>query len=254
MLRTFADYTPVDVVSPLDGEVITIYNVSAAAQSRVANLQSSSDSARRWNTSFEAGFNARLPGGAAMFGGIAVDRTLQVQCDITDDPNRLNFCDQTENPMPFNTQFKIAGSMPLKWRLDLGASFQTYKYFYGAAANPPAGAVWQITRTTRYPADCIGPCTPGALVNPNQTVATFNVPLAVPGTTPSDRINQLDVTVGRWFQFKSLSAKPEISFFNSLNNRAALNVRSQNYLTSSYLQPSEVLQPALVRIGLQVKW
>jgi len=254
MLRTFADYTPVDVVSPLDGEVITIYNVSAAAQSRVANLQSSSDSARRWNTSFEAGFNARLPGGAAMFGGIAVDRTLQVQCDITDDPNRLNFCDQTENPMPFNTQFKIAGSMPLKWRLDLGASFQTYKYFYGAAANPPAGAVWQITRTTRYPADCIGPCTPGALVNPNQTVATFNVPLAVPGTTPSDRINQLDVTVGRWFQFKSLSAKPEISFFNSLNNRAALNVRSQNYLTSSYLQPSEVLQPALVRIGMQVKW
>jgi hypothetical protein len=254
MLRTFADYTPVDVVSPLDGEVITIYNVSAAAQSRVANLQSSSDSARRWNTSFEAGFNARLPGGAAMFGGIAVDRTLQVQCDITDDPNRLNFCDQTEDPMPFNTQFKIAGSVPLKWRLDLGASFQTYKYFYGAAANPPTGAVWQITRTTRYPADCIGPCTPGALVNPNQTVATFNVPLAVPGTTPSDRINQLDVTVGRWFQFKSLSAKPEISFFNSLNNRAALNVRSQNYLTSSYLQPSEVLQPALVRIGLQVKW
>ena len=46
------------------------------------------------------------------------------------------------------------------------------------------GAVWQITRTTRYPADCIGPCTPGGLVNPNQTVATFNVPLAVPGTTP----------------------------------------------------------------------
>jgi Carboxypeptidase regulatory-like domain/TonB-dependent Receptor Plug Domain len=254
MLRTFADYTPVDVVSPLDGEVITIYNVSAAAQSRVANLQTSSDSAKRWNTSFEAGFNARLPGGAAMFGGITVDRTLQVHCDITDDPNRLNFCDQTEDPMPFNTQFKIAGSVPLKWRLDLGASFQTYKYFYGAAANPPAGAVWQITRTTRYPADCIGPCTPGGLVNPNQTVATFNVPLAVPGTTPSDRINQLDVTVGRWFQFKSLSAKPEISFFNSLNNRAALNVRSQNYLTSSYLQPSEVLQPALVRIGLQVKW
>ncbi len=31
-------------------------------------------------------------------------------------------------------------------------------------------------------------------------------------------------------------------------------VRSQNYLTSSYLQPSEVLQPALVRIGMQVKW
>ena len=39
-----------------------------------------------------------------------------------------------------------------------------------------------------------------------------------------------------------------------LNNRAMLTVRSQNYLTSSYLQPSSVLQPRLVRIGVQVNW
>ena len=243
-----------DVVSPLDGQVITIYNVSTAAQSRVANLQTSSDTAKRWNNSFEVGFNLRLRGGASVFGGMAVDRTLQIQCDITDDPNRLNFCDQTQDPIPFNTQFKFAGSMPLPWSLEAGASFQTYKYCSGAAANPPAGAVWQITRTTRYPADCPGPCTPGALVNPNQTVATFNVPLAVPGTTPGDRINQLDLTLGRWVRYRSVSVKPEIALFNGLNNRAALNVRSQNFLTSSYLQPSEVLQPRLVRIGMQVKW
>ena len=48
--------------------------------------------------------------------------------------------------------------------------------------------------------------------------------------------------------------KPEFSLFNALNNRAMLTVRSQNYLTSSYLQPSTVLQPRLVRIGLQVNW
>jgi hypothetical protein len=248
MLRTFADYTPVDVASPLDGRVITIYNVSAAAQSRVANLQTSSDTAERWNKTVEFGFNARFSGGASVFGGVSVDRTLQVQCDITDDPNRLNFCDQTEDPVPFNTQFKFAGSMPLPWELEAGASFQTYKYLYAA------GAVWQITRTTRYPADCKGPCAAGALVNPNQTVATFNVPLTTPGTTPSDRINQLDVTVGRWVRYRSVSLKPEMAIFNTLNNRATLNVRSQNFLTSSYLQPSEVLQPRIVRFGLQVKW
>ena len=91
-------------------------------------------------------------------------------------------------------------------------------------------------------------------MNPNQTVAQFNVPLNTPGTVPSDRINQLDITVGRWVKMRSVSVKPEVSLFNSLNNRAALAVRSQNYLTSSYLQPSSVLQPRLVRIGLQVKW
>jgi hypothetical protein len=210
-----------------------------------------------WNHDFEFGVNARLPYGAAIFGGTATDKTVATQCDITDDPNRLNFCDQTKSGIRFNTQFKVAGSTPLRWGLQLGASFQSYKYLFGAGAPTTTfagGAVWQITRTTRYPADCKGPCTPGGLVNPNQTVATLNVPLISPGVTPSDRINQLDVTLAKSVKVQSVTLKPEIALFNATNNRAMLTVRSQNYLTSSYLQPSSVLQPRLVRIGIQVKW
>jgi hypothetical protein len=257
LLQTFADYTPVDVASPLDGHVVTVYNVSAAKQSAVRNLQTSSDTAKMWNHSLELGFNARLPHGAAVFGGTSTDRTLVTQCDITDNPNRLNYCDQTQSGIPFNTQFKVAGSTPLPWGLQGGASFQSYKYLFGIGAPSltfAGSTIWQITRTTRYPADCKGPCTPGGLVNPNQTVATLNVPLLPQGTQTSGRINQLDFTVGRWLKYKSLSVKPEFALFNALNSRATLNVRSQNFLTSSYFQPSEVLQPRIARIGLQVKW
>ena len=151
----------------------------------------------------------------------------------------------------------IAGSIPLPLKLEAGASFQTYRYLFGTgvpSATFVGSTVWQITRTTRYAADCKGPCVPGGLVNPNQTVATLNVPLEAQGTTPSGRIQQLDVTIGRWVRFRSISLKPELSLFNVLNNRAMLNVRSQNYLTSSFLQPSEVLQPRIIRIGAQVKW
>ena len=91
-------------------------------------------------------------------------------------------------------------------------------------------------------------------MNPNQTAATVNVPLIAPGITPSDRINQLDFTVARSVKVGTVRVKPEFSLFNALNNRAMLTVRSQNYLTSSYLQPSSVLQPMLVRIGVQVNW
>ena len=177
--RRFADYTPVQVASPLDGSVVTIYNVSAAKQSAVQNLQTSSDTAKLWNTDFEFGFNARLPRGASVFGGTATDRTIATQCDITDDPNRLNYCDQTKSGIPLNTQFKIAGSSPLPWGIQVGASFQTYEYLFGSGAPTTTftgGGVWQITRTTQYPADCMGPCTPGGLVNPNQTVATVERP------------------------------------------------------------------------------
>jgi hypothetical protein len=53
LLQTPADYTPVQVASPLDGSVVTIYNVSTAKQSAVRNLQTSSDTAKMWNTDFE---------------------------------------------------------------------------------------------------------------------------------------------------------------------------------------------------------
>ncbi|HUR32553.1 MAG TPA: TonB-dependent receptor [Vicinamibacterales bacterium] len=257
LLQTFNDYAPVQIASPLDGSVITVYNVSAAKQSAVLNLQTSSDTARMANNSFEVGFSSRLKGGASMFGGVTTERTLVTQCDVSDNPNRLIYCDQTKNGIPFNTQFKIAGSVPLPWKLEAGASFQTYRYLFGTGVPSltfAGSTVWQITRTTRYPADCKGPCTPGGLVNPNQTAATLNVPLQPQGTTPSGRIQQLDVNVGRWIKFRSVSVKPELSLFNGLNNRATLNVRSQLFLTSAYLQPSEVLQPRILRIGLQVKW
>ena len=257
LLQTFGDYTPVQVASPLDGSVVTVYNVSAAKQASVRNLQTSSDTAKMWNHSFEVGFNARLPHSASVFGGVSTDRTLAVQCDVTDNPNRLLYCDQTKSGIPFNTQFKIAGSFPLPWSLQGGASFQTYKYLFGTGApllTFAGSTVWQITRTTRYDTDCKGPCTPGGLVNPNQTAATLNVPLEPQGTQPSGRINQLDLTVGRWVTFGAVRFKPEVSLFNALNNRATLTFRSQNYLTPAFLQPSEVLQPRLVRIGVQVNW
>jgi hypothetical protein len=85
-------------------------------------------------------------------------------------------------------------------------------------------------------------------------VASLSVPLVPPGTEFSDRIKQLDLTVGKWVTFGRLRMQPGISLFNALNNHAAYAVRSMNYLTSSYLQPSIVLQPRLLRLEMQVKW
>jgi hypothetical protein len=91
-------------------------------------------------------------------------------------------------------------------------------------------------------------------VNPGMTVSTMNVPLVKPGTELSDRINMLDLNIGRWFTVHHVRIQPEIAIFNALNNLAVYGVRSQNYLTSSYMQPSTLLQPRITRIGMQVKW
>jgi len=255
VLQSFNDYTPVSIVSPLDGSIVTMYNVSAAARTRVQNLEHTAVNDTRSNKAFETGFSARLPGGINVFGGLATEHTLQRGCDSTDDPNRLLYCDDYTDAgvVPWLTQLKLSGTIPLKYNIQVGVGYQTYKRFL-STATPPIGTQWSITPTTRYAANCLGPCTPGALVNPGMTVSTMNVPLVKPGVELSDRINMLDLNIGRWFTVRHVRIQPEVAIFNALNNLAVYGVRSQNYLTSSYMQPSTLLQPRITRIGMQVKW
>ena len=80
------------------------------------------------------------------------------------------------------------------------------------------------------------------------------IALDTPGTTQLDRLNQLDINLAKAIKTGGITLKPEISLFNALDNHAVFTVRSMNYLTSSYLQPSNVLQPRLLRLEVQVKW
>jgi len=216
--------------------------------------------------SLEFGLNARLPHGATVFAGTATERTLVRACDEVSNPNNLLYCDQSQNHLPWLTSFKTGGTIRVALGLQVSGVFQTYRYTLGSAAlsgsytnsattNPVGtGPAWLITPATRYPANCLGACTPGALVDPGLAVASLSVPLAAPGTVFSDRINQLDLTVGRWFNYGRLRFQPEASVFNAFNQSAVIAVRSLNYLTSSYLQPSSILSARVLRLGVQVKW
>lgn len=248
-LQTFADYTPVQVASPIDGSVVTVYNVSAAANTRVLNLETNATDRQQWNDAFEFAFNARLPHASTLFGGISTDRTLYIRCDDPSNPNNQNYCDQTKAPIPWLTQIKLAGSTRLPGDLRVGASFQFYQRILSTA-----GATWLVTRTTRYPADCKGPCRPGELVIPNLTPAQFSVPLEAPAIRTSDWIKQLDINVGKTVTVGKVRLLPGVALFNSLNNLAVYAVRSLNYGTSSFMQPSTTLIPRVMRIGMDVKW
>ena len=249
ILHSFADYTPVQIASPMDGSIVTMYNVSAAKQNLVYNVLSPRPDRSRWNNSFDVGFNARLARGARIFGGLLVHRTLEVFCDIEDNPNLLLYCDQSANDIPWLNQFKVAGTVPLPAGFVVSAALQSYSRYLSAG-----GTVWQITPTTRYAADCLGPCRPGQLVNPGMTVSSMNVPLEAPSMLLSERINQLDVSIGKTLRFARLRVRPEAAIFNALNNLAVYGVRSLNFGTSAYMVPSNVVPPRLFRLGVQVDW
>src|SRR5262249_27357574 len=95
--QSFSDYSPFTLASPVDGQPIAWYNVSAAKVSAVQNLMTTDPRGARWNNALEFGFSARLPRGATLFGGLASDKTILRQCDGFTNPQLLLYCDQTGN-------------------------------------------------------------------------------------------------------------------------------------------------------------
>jgi hypothetical protein len=270
ILQTFADYTPQDVVSPLDGNVITIYNVSSAKRQQVQYLDTNAPNRKQWYNGFEFTFSARLPRGGTLFGGTTTERTLAVMCDEPWNPNNLLYCDQRNSGIQLRTSFKLAGTYSLPWGLQFSGSFQavaglpegtaalTGTTENSATSTTPSGigTRWLITPTTRYAANCPGPCTPGALVDPGMTLASMSVPLAAPGKESFDRLNQLDLTVSKVIPVDAgkVRLEPEAALFNALNGSAVSAVRSLNFGTPSYQQPSTILQGRFLRVGIKVKW
>jgi len=268
-----SDYTPVTIASPIDGTPVTVYNLAQSKVSSVGvnTLDRTAPDRKIWYNGFEATFNARLPKGGTVFGGFTTERVIEQLCDEPSNPNFLLYCDQTKSAIPWRGQFKLAGTYPTKYGIQVGASFQSlpgyilgtlpyYGFFGGTSSNVGsgvpngAGTVWLITPSTRYAANCTGPCTPGALVIPGLTVSSIAVPLLPPATELSDRVYQLDVNVGKWIRMRNLQVQPRIDLYNVLNRSDVVAVRSLNYGTSSYLQPATVLQGRIVQLGLNMKW
>ena len=272
-----SDYTPVDIVSPLNGKTITVYNLDASKVSAVNTIDRTAPDRKAWYNGFEATFNARFGKGGTLFGGYTTERMIEVLCDEPSNPNYLLYCDQRNSGIPWRGQFKLAGTYQLMYGVQVGISFQSlpgyinagapapatlpyYSFFGGTSSNVStsapngAGTFWLITPATKYAANCIGPCTPGALVIPGLTVSSIAVPLVAPGTELSDRVQQLDINVGKWFHAANIQVQPRVDIYNLLNRSDVVAVRSLNYGTSSYFQPATVIQGRLIQIGVNAKW
>ena len=276
-----SDFTPFTLFSPIDGSPITYYNVSAAKVAQLGtNLVDTNAPDRRDKyNGFEYNFTARV-GKINLFGGGMIERMLSNSCDDNWNPNLLLYCDQNANGLPFRKQFKIAGSVPLKFGINVGVSFQALPgYLFGTSSvgaltgvSGPSGApaaaqlaapagvstAWLITSTTRYDATspCVsqGKCTVGQQVNPGITQASLSVPLVAPMTEYGDRINQLDVNITKTIKWRNFNIQPKFDIFNALNRSPVTAVLGLNYGTAAYKQPSVVLNPRTMQIGANVRF
>jgi hypothetical protein len=255
---TYTDYTPIQIFNPMTGAPITVYNRSAAANSRPSDILDSFDPQRqRLYNSYSLEFRGRPGRGAQIFGGLSVERELNVNCTLPDNPNSLRFCDERNLEdgftIPWRNNLKIAGSLPLAFGVTLSGSLQSTR---GIAIGSAAGsASYAVGATTRYPANCPAPCPAGALViGPALTVTTLTVPLVPYLVNVADRINQLDLKASRTFRRGRATISPSIEAFNLLNPDQIVSYVSTSYATSSYLRPNSIVQGRIIGLALQTRW
>jgi outer membrane receptor protein involved in Fe transport len=214
----------------------------------------STDSDKRRNTynGIEAGFSARFGNGGTAFGGWSMERTVDVKCDSTWDPNTLRFCDQSDYGMPWRHEYKLAGAYPLPLGLQVSTALVSWAGIDRGGRYGENGVIWAVGRTTRYAADCVGPCTPGALVIPSLTVTTLNLPLVQPGTLFNERWTQVDLGIRRSFKFGEKSLNADLQAFNAFNT--AVIRTANNTFGSSLGRPTATLDGRVVRLTITFKF
>ena len=266
-------YNRFEVVSPLDGSVIPAWVLKPEFSNRVANIDSTSDDMKRNYNGLDINFNARMPRGVRAFGGFNLERSINDVCvSAESDPNRSLYCDQSESGIPWQKQFKATVVYPIKWGVQVSGSWQSLNgYLVGSAAQAYGGftagtgfdrpngqaTYWQVTSTTRYAANCTGPCTPNGLVLPQLAasgLANLQIPLVAPETEYTPRINQVDFSVSKRFNFGAINMTPKMDLFNALNSDDYSSVTTVQYGAAAYKQPSVVIQGRIIRVGVDVTW
>jgi Carboxypeptidase regulatory-like domain len=233
LATTFADYTLITIPDPRNnGQTLPVYNLSPSKLGLVNSIETNTDNNHRVYNGFDIALNARIGDAGRVTISDSTGRILTQTCEVTD-PNSLRFCDQTQFHVPFKSSFRAGGTYRLRYGVLLSAVFQS---------SPNAPTLGDDTLQQNYIVN--------RAIIPNLTQTSVTVPLNAPGSSYRQRINQLDMTVGKEFRVGKNRLLPKVEFFNLLNANPVL---AENQAFGPTLgQPSVVLLARFFRVNLRV--
>jgi hypothetical protein len=233
LATTFADYTLITIADPRNnGQTLPIYNLSPAKLGLVNGLETNTDNNHRVYNGIDVSLNARIRTAGRLILSSSTGRILNVTCQV-DDPNNLRFCDETQFHVPFKSSFRAAGTFPLPYGMRLSGVFQS-------APNAPTNG--NDVLQTNYIVN--------RAIVPNLTQTSVTVPLNPPGNSYRQRINQVDMTIGKDFLIGKAHLLPKIEAFNLLNANPVL-AETQTF-GPALGRPTVVLLARFFRINVRM--
>ncbi|MBI4265817.1 MAG: TonB-dependent receptor [Acidobacteria bacterium] len=214
-------------------------NRRVQAQNLTTRASTYGDQLERWNGA-DVTVNARSASGVILFGGISTGKTTIDSCDVAArvpeslGTRPLEYC-RIESP--FLTQVKLNGAYTLpRWDVTVSATFQS-------VPGPVIQANYVVTE--RAPGQPL-------VGSPTATVALLPTTGGVGGfgTDYGERLNQLDLRVGKLLRVGATRTAVNVDIFNLFNGNA---VTAENpSFPAAFRRPTQIVPARFVRISAQV--
>jgi hypothetical protein len=251
---TNADFSgPFCVTGPTDTrlgsdsgkQICGLYDITAAARARAgqsyvtfAKNVGSGKGITSVTRGFEINLNGRFQRNLFITGGVDIRSRVTDNCDtFIDSPEKL-YCHQS---LPYLADWKINGAydFPLAFRVSTA---------YSIVSGYPVNATWIAPNSVISPAL-------GRDLSAGAT-QTKSIPAIEPNIQYGPYRHNFDVRVSRTFKREKRSITANLDLYNTFNRSQVTGV-STTYSTvgvNSWLVPSTVNSPRLIRLGAQVQF
>jgi hypothetical protein len=245
LAQTPADFSPYCVTAPVDprlpgggGQPICgFYDVSETKFGKVDNLITFADhfgTQQEVYDGVDLTFDARLPKGVVVSGGLNTGRTRTDRCFVVDSPQELLYCKVAP---PFRTQVKFFGVYPLPWwGLQTSATLQSLP---GPEITAPYAATNTDIKST------LGRNLAGS-------VSAVLVDLIPPGTRYAERLNQVDFRLTKGFNVGRGRIQGMFDIYNLFNVSPVVVLNPRYSPTSTWPTPAVILLGRLFKFNVQV--
>jgi hypothetical protein len=254
---TATDFDPYSVTAPLDSglpdgggyRIEGLYNVNPSkvgvGTSYSALSRDFGEQTEQWN-GMDFSANARLQNGLLLQGGVSTGRTVTDNCDVINNSQGAVFLP------PFAI---VPGPGPSPRACHVEAAFLTQAKFLATYTFPRVDV--NVAATVQS--------TPGPVINANRVYSNAEVQpslgralsggaqnvtinLLEPGDVYGDRVNQVDLRLGKIFRFGGRRAQVNLDIYNLFN---ANPVMQENASYAVWRTPQRIMDARLFKISGQ---
>jgi hypothetical protein len=261
--------TPFGIVAPSDprlpgggGYTISgLYDVVPSKAGQVDNLITAAGTFGQWSQHFngiDVGIDVRSRS-LTLSGGISTGQTVSDNCDVRARLPELSTA--TTGTSAFGAGLLTSAVTPVSPYCHVATGLLTQGRGLAAYLLPRLGVQLSGVLQSR-PGSMLSAnyAVPNAAVVPSLgrdlsgNAANVTINLVAPGSMYGDRVNELDVRVGKWLTIGRTRSLVSVDLYNAFNSSAVIAYNSTFVPGGTWLQPLTIQTPRFIRLAAEIQF